>query len=161
MIQRLHRLACLVAFVCLGNGVASAAPPTVTLDVYSPAATLTPGAYTTFELRYNVVGANVSNVAITWDLPFGLIPVGAAAAGDFGVTCDPQDSERYDWTCTWTAGSIVVPGGGVSGSLPVGVKFLRWMFEDGTTVATEASLTADWNDGATTGTTGPHLAPRW
>lgn len=158
MMQRLHRLACLAALVCLASGVASAAPPDVTFELVAPAAALTPGDYVTFELRYSVVGANLSDVDITWDLPPGLIPLGAGAAGDFDVACTWQTPTYDDWTCTWHTAAILVPGGGVSGALPVGVKFLRWAFADGTVVPTSATLAASWSDGATTGTTGPHLA---
>ncbi len=155
---------CWLAF----TGAAAQAAPVVLFDMADVPTAVTPGATIhTVRLRYSVAGNNLRDARIAIDLPAGVIPVGAGHDVSFAGGCefdDPNDlwpnghHRTQDWRCSWTAASLAVPQGGLSGQIALSVIYRRWGHGNGAAVTLQPSFTATWDDGGTATTVGPLTA---
>ena len=159
-IHRIYIPRLVLAVFCTGSLLsfsALAAPPTVNFGLTAQP-TASQGAGDTVSLQYSVSGSDLQNVVITFDLAPGMLPLGAAAAGDFATSCTAQDADLLDWTCSFTASNLQVPGGGLSGQIAVTVKYAPWQFDNNEVVTHSATLSADYLDGGNPGSIGPLAA---
>ncbi|MFT5433098.1 MAG: hypothetical protein ACI9OJ_003803, partial [Myxococcota bacterium] len=142
-----------VATTVLFVGTA-AAQPTVSFDL-SGTPSVASADTDTLVLQYSVAGSDLENVVVTLDLAPGALPISAAFSGDFTGGCTEPVVPLTHWTCQFDAASLQVPGGGLSGQISVTVRYGKWSFANGQTVAHSASLNADYTDPAGNGSVGP------
>lgn len=155
-LPRSTRHTCLAfAFLSLfGADSAFANAPTVTFDMPGLPAVVAPGETHVLNLRYAVSGNNLENATVSIDLPHGVLPTGAGHDASWVGGCTPDGETPWvtgylDWRCSWTAASLQVPQGGVSGQIPLTVKFARYAFGNNETTAFAPVFNANWNDGGT------------
>jgi len=142
-VPRLARGLSVLALVALGT---TAHAQTATIQLNAPD-TMAAGTQVDVALNYAFAGADVTNATLVADLPPGFILTGLGGFQDFTANCQPETNasvgQYEDWKCTFTAASIPVPSGGVSGVIPLRVTPLQAFFESGQTGTFTASFTAD------------------
>jgi hypothetical protein len=153
----------LLATGMLASESARADGPVVTFDMPGLPSTVTPGTTHVPNLRYAVTGTNLENATISVDLPPGVLPTGAGHDATWTGGCRPDGTEPWsggylDWSCTWTAAQLQVPQGGVSGQIPLTVRFARYAFGNGENIAIQPTFNANWNDDGTSRAIAPLTA---
>lgn len=140
----------LAAATWLTLGTSSAlAAPTVDFQIIGPA-TAPHGSQVTMALQYSVTGDDLQDLVLVYDLPAGLVPTGASSTGDFVTDCQSQEpTYNRDWTCTFTAASLAVPPGGVSGQIALTTKLVPFMFGNGEVIQSSATFEATYGPAAT------------
>ncbi|MBL8787093.1 MAG: hypothetical protein JNJ59_19470, partial [Deltaproteobacteria bacterium] len=130
-------------------GVARA--QTATLEVLQPGAAGVVVPDTQYDLRVNFAfaGGDVQNPQLVIDLPPGVIVVDVGVFSSFTGSCvaeDPQTGNMsyYDanqnWKCTFATNLIEVPSGGVSGQIPLRVRFMPFFYTNLQQVTLSATM---------------------
>ena len=146
-----RRLAALAALSTVA-WYASAAAQTATLELLapdSPAGTVVPDTQYDLRVNYAFAGGNVVNPRLVVDLPPGVILVDVGVFSAFTGTCTYENAtgQTYtnylDWKCTFTAAAIEVASGGVSGQIPLRVRFMPHFFQNQQVVPLTATMSGD------------------
>ena len=141
--MRTGALAAVLTFLS-APGTALAAP-TVTLELIVPDSTV-PGETHEATLKYAIVGGDLSDVVISLDLPENVFLTDEVLPAAMTRHCQLTPGNAFDWSCTFTASSLEVPSGGLSGQIGLSLLFVPNLIAPGEELTIEASLAANWSN---------------